>query len=85
MTKDDEMKPEIPLKSGDMVDALTTWKRVHTWRAGVRRKTKRIYNKAVRRAVKQQLENDNEQAIEKDHRINGGQTDGAPGNRGVYL
>lgn len=54
------MKPEIPLKSGDMIDALTAWKRVHTWRAGVRRKTKRIYNKAVRRAVKQQLENEDE-------------------------
>jgi hypothetical protein len=47
---------ELPMKSADEHDALTRWRRFLHWRPGVRRQIKKGYNKRVRRAVKQELQ-----------------------------
>lgn len=53
-------KPELPLKSGFWQDCFTAWRRLYcyTQRAGVVRKAKREYNKAVRRKAKQEAHNE---------------------------
>jgi hypothetical protein len=37
------------MKTGDEYDALTKWKKFLRWRAGQRKKIKRLYNKKERR------------------------------------
>jgi hypothetical protein len=42
----------VPMISGDKQDALTTAMRFYRWRAGVRRRIKRGYNRRVRKLAK---------------------------------
>lgn len=53
---------KLPLKSGDEHDALTRAKRVHSFRAGTRKKIKKGYNKRVRRVVRKVLKQEEEQS-----------------------
>ena len=48
------MKPETPLKDGDMQDALYA-KHGHIFKAGDRKKQKTRYNRVVRHKVKKML------------------------------
>ena len=50
-----EPTKRIPLNSGDEYDGLTRWKIFINWRAGERKRIKRIYNKRFRRVWKQLL------------------------------
>jgi hypothetical protein len=43
------------LKRGDEVDAVSPWRRVHNFRAGDRRKVKRMLNKRERAEARQAL------------------------------
>lgn len=49
-----------PLKGGDEYDALTGWRRVMCYlgRSGVAKKVKRKYNKRVRQAGKEEVNNE---------------------------
>ena len=43
------MGQRIPMRSGDEYDALTRWRKVHSWRAGERAAVKRAYRRKERR------------------------------------
>lgn len=45
----------IPLKNGDEYDALTGWKRVHSFRAGQKSRIKRQYRRRLRAEAKRDL------------------------------
>lgn len=45
----------IRMKAGYEYDAFTRWKKVLRWRAGERKKIKRLYNRRERRQSRQAL------------------------------
>ncbi len=45
----------IPLKSCDEHDALGSGKKVHSFKAGMRKSIKKRYNKRLRRYLKQRI------------------------------
>jgi len=45
------------LIDGDEYDALTRWRKYFDWRAGVRKKTKRKFNKRQRNETRQAMRN----------------------------
>jgi len=52
------MKPEIPAKGADEVDAFTSWRKYlcYLQRSGAVKKIQRAYNKRVRQNVKRNIQ-----------------------------
>lgn len=45
----------IPMKTGDEYDALTRWRKYLNWRAGERKKIKKLYRRRERRQAKREV------------------------------
>lgn len=63
------MKPELPTKSGDEVDAFSSWRKVLSCfkRPGLVKKAQRAYNKRVRQYTKVEIAEVFDEQIEYAH------------------
>jgi hypothetical protein len=52
------MLKKLPLKTGYEFDAFTGYKRYIKWRAGMRKKCKKSYNKRMRREADKEMMNE---------------------------